>query len=257
MTNETATAYSSVESNSSPTQVEQRAILSQMFHKFDGSDEELLTQLGLFIRSSYLVKFLVLNDLYLRIMSVPGDVLEFGTRFGHNLVVFENLRAIYEPFNKTRRMVGFDTFEGYRGFSKEDREGEVFSETTYTTFTGYEHYLEKLLAVHEKSNVLGHISGNHRVVKGDVRETAPRYFADHPETTVAMAYFDMGLYEPTKLALQAIKPHLIPGSVILLDEFTWSESPGEAIAFREVFGQSGYTIEKSKLTPMRAIVTIK
>ena len=45
-------------------------------------------------------------------------ILEFGTRFGHNLVVFENLRAIYEPFNKTREIVGFDTFEGYKNFTE-------------------------------------------------------------------------------------------------------------------------------------------
>ena len=32
--------------------------------------DELMTQFGLFIRSSYLVKFLVLNDLYQRIKNI-------------------------------------------------------------------------------------------------------------------------------------------------------------------------------------------
>jgi hypothetical protein len=251
------TAFSTTESNASTLQVEQRASILKMFRDFGVSDDELMTQLGLFIRSSYLVKFLVLNDLYERIKNVPGDILEFGTRFGHNLVVFENLRAIHEPFNKTRRMVGFDTFEGYRGFSDRDVKGDVFSEERYTTFENYEQYLAELLKLHERSNVLGHISGNHRLVKGDVCETASAYFRDHPETVVALAYLDMGLYKPTRAALEAIQPHLVPGSVILLDEFTWSESPGEAIAFKEVFGRSGYTLEKSPLTPMRAIVTIR
>ena len=105
-------------------------------------------------------------------------------------------------------------------------------------------------------DILGHIKGLHRLVKGDVTVTSKEYFEKHPETIVSLAYFDMGLYNPTKSALEAIKPHLIPGSVILLDEFTWSESPGEAIAFKEVFGKSGYKIEKSTLTHMRAIITI-
>lgn len=251
------TTFSASESNSSNYQVEQRALLARMFRDFKVSDDELMSQLGLFIRSSYLVKFLVLNDLYSRIVNLPGDIFEFGTRFGHNLVVFENLRAIYEPFNKTRRMVGFDTFEGYRSFSDVDVKGDVFSEQNYTTFDSYESYLAELLKVHERSSVLGHISGNHRLVKGDVCQTAPDYFRQHPESVVALAYFDMGLYKPTKAALEAIKPHLVPSSVMLLDEFTWSESPGEAIAFKEVFGQSGYVLEKSGFTPMRAIVTIK
>ena len=47
------------------------------------------------------------------------------------------------------------------------------------------------------------------------------------------------------------------GFDILLDELTWSESPGEAIAFKEVFSKDDYKIEKSSLTPMRSIVTIK
>lgn len=251
------TAFSATESNASALQIEQRAILLKMFREFKVSDDELMTQLGLFIRSSYLVKFLVLNDLYTRIANLPGDILEFGTRFGHNLVVFENLRAIHEPFNKTRRMVGFDTFDGYRGFSERDVKGDVFSEEKYTTFEKYEDYLAELLQLHERSNVLGHLAGNHRLIKGDVCETASAYFRDHPETVVALAYLDMGLYKPTLAALEAIRPHLVPGSVILLDEFTWSESPGEAIAFKEIFGQGGYTLEKSKFTPMRAIVTIR
>ena len=36
------------------------------------------------------------------------------------------------------------------------------------------------------------------------------FFEKHPETVVALAYFDMGLYDPTKAALEAIQPHLVP-----------------------------------------------
>ncbi len=248
--------YSKNESNSSPNQFDARIKLEELFINTPLPIDELMTQLGLFIRGSFLVKFLVLNDLYLRIKDIPGDIFEFGTRFGQNLVVFENLRAIYEPFNKTRRIIGFDTFDGYSNFSENDIKGAVFTEENYKTFAEYEGYLKELLEIHEENNILGHIKGLHRLVKGDVTFTSKEYFDKHPETIVALAYFDMGLYNPTKSALEAIKNHLIPGSVILMDEFTWSESPGEAIAFKEVFGTSGYKIEKSNLTPMRAIITI-
>ena len=201
-----SSAFSLNESNSSQFQIQQREELIKFFKNFKCSDDELMCQLGLFIRSSYLVKFLVLSDLYNRIVDVPGDIFEFGTRYGHNMVVFENLRAIYEPFNKTRRIIGFDTFEGYRNFSSQDNKGDVFSEDRYTTFEQYENYLAELLKVHERMNVLGHISGNHRLIKGDVCQTAPTYFREHPETIVALAYLDMGLYKPTQAALQA---HLI------------------------------------------------
>lgn len=248
--------FSNQESNASENQFNAREKLEEFYKNSPLPVDELMTQMGLYIRGSFLVKFLILNDLYLRIKDIPGDIFEFGTRFGQNMVVFENLRAIYEPFNKTRRIVGFDTFEGYRNFSEKDVKGAVFTEETYNTFENYEDYLKDLLEIHEENNILGHLKGMHRLVKGDVTVTSKEYFEKHPETIVALAYFDMGLYNPTKSALEAIKPHLIPGSVILLDEFTWSESPGEAIAFKEVFGKSGYKIEKSTLTPMRAIITI-
>jgi hypothetical protein len=74
---------------------------------------------------------------------------------------------------------------------------------------------------------------------------------------VAFAYFDMGLYNPTKAALSAIKPHLVSGSIILLDELTWSEAPGEAIAFKEVFGRHDVRIEKCALYPSKTIVIIR
>jgi hypothetical protein len=247
---------SSQETHSSGAQLDARGELQTLFESSPLPIDELMGNLGLYIRGSALVKFLVIHDLYLRIKNLPGAILEFGSWWGQNLVLFENLRAIYEPFNKTRQIIGFDTYEGYRGFSNQDVEGETFSEGGYSVGTEYRDYLQRLLSVHESNNVLGHIRDRHTLVAGDVTETAPLYFREHPEITVALAYFDMGLYEPTKAGLEAIKPNLIPGSVILLDEFSWPDAKGEAVAFREVFGASGYRVEQSRLTPMRAIVTI-
>ncbi len=116
--------------------------------------------------------------------------------------MLENLRAIHEPFNKQRIIVGFDTFAGY------DRE-----------------YLANLLAAHEGSNALGHVRGNHRLVDGDAEVTVPRYFKDHPETIVAMALFDIGVYRPTKAALETVVPALVPGSVLVFDELTGRALP--------------------------------
>lgn len=232
----------------------------ELAHKFQNTPlplEHLMCNFGLYMRSSVLVKFLVIDDLYRRILNIPGEIVEFGTWWGQNLVLFENLRAIYEPFNTTRSVIGFDTFQGYANFSKEDIKGEVFHTGGYSVAKNYKEQLKALLEIHEGINVMGHIRGKHTLVEGDVTETAPRFFADHPELIVALAYFDMGLYKPTKAALNAIKPHLVPGSVILLDELTCKEAPGEAIAFREIAGEMRYRIEKSRYTPMRSIVTFK
>ena len=217
--------------------------------------DELMFNLGLYVRSSLLVKFLVLHDVYRRIANVPGALVEFGVWRGQNLVLLENLRAIHEPFNKQRTILGFDTFEGYpeeAGMAARSIE----THRGYDTGADYPAHLSELLSAHEGMNAFGHIKGGHKLIKGDVCETAPAYFAEHPETLVAFAFFDMGPYEPTLAALKAIKPHLLPGSVLLFDELTWAGAPGEAIAFKEVFGDVRYTIEKCQFYPSKSLVTI-
>lgn len=247
-----------LESTASDAQFAFREKLLDMYQKSPLSQEDLLFNVGLYTRSSVLVKFIVLNDLYKRFKHIPGMLVEFGTWYGHNLVLLENLRAIYEPFNKQRQIVGFDTFEGYSKPSDKDRqESGVWVENSYSTQASYKDYLNELLQVHEGNNVIGHKRGIHSLVAGDVTKTAPEFFTENASSIVAFAYFDMGLYEPTLAALKAIKPHLVSGSILLMDELTWPESPGEALAFKEVFKISEYTLEKCELYPSKCIVTIK
>ncbi len=233
-----------------------RARLAEMFEQSPLPPEDLRFNLGLYTRSSLLVKFLVLHEIYKRVKDIPGAILEFGVWWGQNLVLLENLRAIHEPFNKQRKIVGFDTFEGYLGTAPGDPSAGSGTDF-YRTSSAYRTYLEELLRVHEGNNAFGHMSGLHDLVAGDVTQTAPAYFRDHPGTLVAFAYFDIGTYEPTLAALTSMKPHLIPGSMILFDELTWSGAPGEAVAFRQVFAGLRYSIEKVPLYPSKTSVTIK
>ena len=227
-------------------------------------DEHLLVSLGLYMRSSALIKILFINELYGLIRDIPGVVMEMGVWWGQNLALFENLRAIYEPFNQTRRVIGFDTFKGYVGISDEDKPSSdagfesfsaVVKEGGYSVSKGYRDYLLELLRAHEGNNVLGTIQ-KHSVVEGDVVETVPRYFDDNPETIVALAYLDLALYGPTKSCLEALLPHTVPGSILVLDELNYPEAPGETVAFKEVFKDVPYKIKKSALIPDKAIVTI-
>jgi hypothetical protein len=233
------------ETKSSPEKVAQREVLYKLFRERPMPDDQLLVSLGLYMRSSALAKILFVNELYGLISDIPGVIMEFGTWWGQNIILFENLRAIYETFNQSRRIIGFDTFKGYPGLSDKDLASDTFKTGGYRVADNYRQYLEDLLDYHEKENVLSNVK-KHMIVEGDVVETVPRFFSEHPETVVALAYFDLALYEPTRVCLNAIKPHLIRGSVIMLDEFNWKDSPGETIAFKEVFSMEKFTIRRSR-----------
>lgn len=75
-------------------------------------DDQLLICLGLFMRSWPLAKILFVNEAYQLILNQHDIIVEFGACWGQNLVLFENLHAIYEPFNQSRAVIGFDTFQG-------------------------------------------------------------------------------------------------------------------------------------------------
>lgn len=240
------------ETKATPEQIKKFETLNALFKENPLPIDELLVNLGLFQRSSQIAKILFLNELYELIYNIPGVILEFGTWWGQNLCVFENLRAIYEPFNQNRRIIGFDTFGGYSDLSLKDKEGETVKATGHSLPKGYKEYLEKILACHENLNVLSNIK-KHTIIEGDVRETLPIFFKNNPETLIALAYIDLALYEPCLTVLREIIPHLVRGSVVMFDELNWRDYPGETIAFKEVFKQQGFTLKNSRYMRDRTI----
>lgn len=247
---------SCVETKASPATLEHKRVLHELFAARIMNDDELLANAGLYMRSSAIAKLLFLNELFELIVDIPGIIMEFGTWYGQNLAVFENLRAIHEPFNQNRRIVGFDTFTGYASVTERDRASEVVQGDGYRLPPDYPEHLRAVLAYHEKNNILGHIA-KHSVVVGDVVSTAPQYFVEHPGDIVALAYFDLATYAPTKACLEAVLPHAVPGSVFLMDELNFADYDGASIAFKEVFAGRKYKIQKSRFMTDRSIVILK
>jgi len=54
------------------------------------------------------------------VIDVKGSVIECGVHNGFGVMTWAKLSAILEPVNLTRRIYGFDTFEGFPEVSKED-----------------------------------------------------------------------------------------------------------------------------------------
>ena len=74
------------------------------------------------------------------------------------------------------------------------------------------------------------------LIKGDASKTAKEWVEENPHAIVAMVIFDMDIYKPTKDALEAIKPRLTKGSVLVFDELNCAQFPGETEALNEVLG---------------------
>ena len=68
-------------------------------------DEQLLSNIQLFIDSKNLSRILFMNELYKMAIDVQGVIMEFGTRWGPNAAQFVALRGIYEPYNRHRKLL--------------------------------------------------------------------------------------------------------------------------------------------------------
>lgn len=216
--------------------------------------DDRLTNLYLYQPATILAKLLYVDELYRAVRDIPGDIFELGVWWGANISLLCNLRTVHEPYNRARKVVGFDTFTGYPTPSVEDPATAHLAEGTYAVGEDYLDHLTRVLAAHEQE---GPSPGTRKfeLVRGRIEETLPRYLSDHRASFVALAYVDLQTYDGTRAALEAIKPRLLPGSVLAMDELTYDDYAGEAQAFREVFGQRGYTIRQSRYLPDRAIVT--
>jgi hypothetical protein len=234
----------------------QRQRFVEMFKRSPLPDIDILANLGLFIKRQDLMRIFMIDELYKKILSIHGSIMEFGTRWGQNLALFQSLRGIYEPYNHNRKIIGFDTFSGFPAIHEKDGQSAVVRPGGYATTENYEEYLAKILEYHEKESPISHIR-KFELIKGDASVEIKEYLKKNPETIIALAYFDLDIYQPTRDCLAAIKPHLTRGSVLGFDELNHHHFPGETLALQEVFGIGRYKIRRTRYGSVQSYIIIE
>jgi hypothetical protein len=237
----------SIKTYASSQEKEVRNQFSKHFRNCPIPDDQVLSNLGLFLNSKALSRILFMDHIYRQIVDVMGVVMEFGTRWGPNLAQFVALRGIYEPFNRHRKIIGFDTFTGFPQIDSEDGRSDMMKVGHLKVTDRYQEYLERILRFQEQDNPLGHIQ-KFELIAGDATKTLPEYLHRNEETIIALAYFDFDVYAPTKVCLEAIKPRLVKGSILGFDELNDPDSPGETVALMEVFGLNNIRLKRFPYT---------
>ena len=72
-----------------------------------------------------------------------------------------------------------------------------------------------------------------KLIDGDIEQSVPAFVRDNPGVRFSLVHFDCDLYRPTKIALEALWPHVSRGGVILFDEYAIADWPGETAAVDE------------------------
>jgi hypothetical protein len=230
-----------------------RKKMLELYKRNPIAEKELIYTNSLFLKRQELSRILFFNELYQKIIDIHGIIIEFGCRWGQNLVTFNNLRGIYEPFNHNRRIIGFDTFQGFVNTDVKDGNNEIISEGSYAVTENYESFLSEVLRLHEQECPVPHIHKNH-IKKGDAPIELEKYLKENPQTLIAFAYFDFDIYKPTLECLDLIKPYLTKGAILGFDELNDPKFPGETIALKEFANLNSLKIKRNRFASMQSYI---
>lgn len=212
------------------------ANLRQHFEQFDISPLEVAKNFPIYSRRSVLKKFLAHYILFRETISLPGDIVELGVFRGTTLMGWANFLEIHNMGDRQKQVFGFDNFEGFQSFSDKDGASNLANDKVVGGFDSscFEEILEDAIAIFDGDRFVSY-KPRVRLVKGDICATVPEFVASNPGLRISLLHFDCDLYEPTMAALQSLWPLVVPGGIILFDEYGIRPWEGESSAVDEFF----------------------
>ena len=146
---------------------------------FDSSSGKALAKLenfARFVSRQTLALFLAKNALFEKVLHVLGSIVKCGVFMGGGLFTWAQLSAIYEPVNHNRKIIGFDSFDGFPSLSSNDLGDGQESDIAYKRVGGYKFdgldELSSGVRLYDLNRPSGFIS-KVEMVKGDVLQTMP------------------------------------------------------------------------------------
>lgn len=221
--------------------IEQR--LSGFFQGHAIDARLILRNFPLYVRRVTLKRFLAHYELFREVVNLPGDIVELGVYRGTTLLQWANFLEARNIGDRTKRVIGFDNFYGFRKLDPEDgpedqRAGKVpggFDSKDLET------QLEEMISIFDMDRF---IPEKQRIflVKGDIERTVPQFVEEHPGLRVSLLHFDCDMYSPTRVGLKHLWDKVVEGGVVIFDEYGIEPWAGETAAVDEFF-------EERKLRP--------
>ncbi len=230
------------------------ASIADVFQDSSESVEVRLANFPRYARRAHVTRFVALYELFKRVLSIKGSVVECGVFRGFSFMTWAKLSAALEPNNLTRRIYGFDSFAGFPSVSAQDSPGSTGVSSGDLAFSA-EDELRRLIELYDQDRFLGHIP-KASLISGDVTATIPRFIDENPHLLVSLLFLDLDLYEPTKVALECFVPRMPKGSILAFDELDNPLWPGETLAALDYLGLGNVRIERFEFDPYIGFITI-
>lgn len=233
---------------------------TELFERSGAPVAERLANFEKYVPRPALMRFAVRYELFRRVLDVKGSVVECGVREGGGMLAWAKLSSTLEPFAIHRRVIGFDTFDGFPSLATQDAAGpggELVERRIGGFRPQHDVYgeLVELAALHDRGRILGRYP-KIELVRGDACRTIPNYVAENRHLLVALLFLDFDLYEPTRAALTHLLPRMPKGSIVAFDEVNSAHWPGETQALLEHFHLRDLRLRKFPFDPNVAWATL-
>jgi hypothetical protein len=202
------------------------------------STEDMLRQFPAYVMRRDIPRFLAHYELFKLVVDLPGCIVDLGVYRGASFFTFSNLMESFCPFDRSRKVFGFDHFAGLTQFSDKDGRKDDGVAKVEGGYKATREEIETLVEIHNSDNM---IPGTKRclLVDGDIKDTLPKFLEQNPGLKIALLHFDMDLYEPTKIAMETLYPLVLKGGVVCFDEYGLVPWGGETTAVDEYFAKHG------------------
>lgn len=232
----------------------EKNLFTDLCKAFESSELPLAQRLQNFPRHARrqdIARFLAKYEIFQKILGVHGNIIECGVFAGGGLLNWSHFSSILEPFNHTRKIIGFDTFQGFPCLHPKDTKtgsSDHLHEGAFHISSGIVKEIQEIVDLHDKNRPLGHIP-RIEICAGDACKTIPAYIQDHPSLLVSLLYLDFDIYAPTKTALEQFFARIVKGGIVAFDVLNCSEFPGETTALLETFDLKSVRLERTQLDP--------
>lgn len=203
--------------------------------KFPHSTLHTLTHWPVYTKRILMTRYLAHYELFKMTMDLPGSIVELGVSRGVSFFSFHKFLEIFLPTDTSKKVYGFDSFEGLNDFSEKD--GATAYDLSSDKKDGgwsaqaVEAEIFALADLFNADNILARERS--RLIKGRVQETLEPFLQDTPGLRINLLHFDLDLYEPTLYTLEKLWDLVVPGGVVVFDEYGLPPWGGEATAFDE------------------------
>jgi hypothetical protein len=193
--------------------------LERVIPEISPAEAALLERFAAYTMTSVERQWAVIRAIaYLNANRIPGDIVECGVWRGGNMLI---AKALSEGAPLPRRFYLYDTFTGMSAPS--DADVSLSGEPADKTFRERQRP-DRTDWVYA---ALDDVRGNFRdagllddavvFIKGKVEDTL-RQEANLPKS-IALLRLDTDFYESTKAELEALYPRLVPGGVMIIDDY--------------------------------------